>query len=295
MAEQSGLLGTAPDRHWQRRTLTVVTGSLCLSILMAFAPPTHDATAAGPGSSYYFSRMNQERADNGQGPLSWASDLAGVADRWAAHMASTQRLAHNPNLQSEVANWRAVGENVGEGSSIEDLDRAFYASPEHRANILDQDFRQVGVGSVQQSGTLWIAIVFRDPLHTTSYSAPAPRSQPVSTTSSAPASTPTAPTIPKVVALGATGQRVERVQDLLVLGTSDGVFDRRTQHAVRLFQRSFGLPVTGRVGPRTLTRLRLVHAKFRASARLVREGVRLPTTGVKGVPAIGCMTGVGRG
>ena len=256
---------------------------------MGVSPRAPVGTAGGPGASYYFSRMNQERADNGRAPFAWASDLESVANRWAAHMAASQTLSHNPNLRSEVSNWRAVGENVGEGGSIDDLDRAFWNSSEHRANILDSEFEQVGVGSVQQDDIIWIAIVFRDPMHS-SYSAPPSQPAPTTTSTSTTTSAPAPKARPHFVAMGDRGHRVSRVQRLLALGSTNGVFDRRTRHAVRLFQRSFGLPVDGKVGPRTLTWLHIVRAKFRASALLVRHGVRLPTTGVKGAPPLGCMT-----
>lgn len=124
-------------------------------------------------SSQYFARMNQERAQHGRAALTWRSDLADITQGWAQHMASSQELAHNPNLTTEVHNWKVVGENVGEGPTIDDLDQAFMNSQEHRDNILDPEYTDVGVGSVRDSnGIIWIAIDFRDPY--THEAAPAP-------------------------------------------------------------------------------------------------------------------------
>jgi len=90
-------------------------------------------------------------------------------------MASSQQLAHNPNLTRQVQNWRVVGENVGEGPPLDDLDRAFMNSAEHRDNILDSQYTGVGVGSVQDSsGVIWIAIDFREPMVRETAPAPTP-------------------------------------------------------------------------------------------------------------------------
>ena len=131
-------------------------------------------------SSQYFARMNQERAQYGRAALAWRSDLADITQRWAQHMASSQELAHNPDLTTEVRNWKAVGENVGEGPTIDDLDRAFMNSQEHRDNILDPEYTDVGVGSVRDSnGIIWIAIDFRDPYVHEAAPAPAHTTAPV--------------------------------------------------------------------------------------------------------------------
>jgi uncharacterized protein YkwD len=39
------------------------------------------------------------------------------------------------------------------------------ASAPHRANILDRDYTQVGVGAIVRDGRVWVAEVFRRPLH----------------------------------------------------------------------------------------------------------------------------------
>jgi hypothetical protein len=113
-------------------------------------------------------------------------------------MASGQSLYHNPRLTTAVHNWQAVGENVGEGPSVGDVHVAFMNSPEHRANILDHDFTQVGVGvSVDKNGIVWVTEDFREPMsaaapvtHTSSHPT-ATHSSPVSTSAPTSSSTPT--------------------------------------------------------------------------------------------------------
>jgi hypothetical protein len=136
------------------------------------------AFADASTSSQYFMRMNQERAEHGRAALTWRGDLANVAQAWAQHMASSQELAHNPGLTRQVHNWQVVGENVGVGPTLNDLDRAFMASTEHRDIILDSEYTDVGVGSVTYDNDIWIVIDFREPQ--------VPESQPIPAHTSAP-------------------------------------------------------------------------------------------------------------
>ena len=59
-----------------------------------------------------------------------------------------------------VNDWSTAGENVGYGSSVEEVHQRFMASSAHRANILNPSFRQAGVGVVAVNGTTWVTIVF---------------------------------------------------------------------------------------------------------------------------------------
>jgi hypothetical protein len=68
-----------------------------------------------------------------------------------------------------------VGENVGMGGSASSIHQAFMNSAPHRANILDHDFTQVGIGTAyDDKGVLYITQVFRKPMGSTA-PAPAPR------------------------------------------------------------------------------------------------------------------------
>jgi hypothetical protein len=111
--------------------------------------------------------MNAARQANGLHPYAVSYDLTSVARQHSQQMAARQSLYHNPSLTTDVHNWRAVGENVGEGPTVQDIHEAFMHSPEHRANILDHDFTQVGVGvSVDKHGTIWVTEDFRQPMST---------------------------------------------------------------------------------------------------------------------------------
>jgi hypothetical protein len=151
-----------------RRALTTVLATAVLTggagaVTVAVAP-------AALASSYTFesqfiAKMNAARQSAGLQPYAVASDLTSIARSHSARMASSGSLYHNPTLTSDVSNWQAVGENVGEGPNVDDIHTAFMNSPEHRANILDHDFTQVGVGvSVDKNGIIWVTEDFRQPM-----------------------------------------------------------------------------------------------------------------------------------
>jgi hypothetical protein len=132
-----------------------------LSVLVVAAPA--DASSAGS----FVSSINAARRAAGRPALSFRSDLAGVAYRQSQRMARKDSLYHNPNLGRDVRGWQAVGENVGRGGDSASLHQAFMNSPTHRANILDRDFTEVGVGVViDGNGIMWVTEVFRRPFRT---------------------------------------------------------------------------------------------------------------------------------
>jgi len=160
-------------------TLAVTAGATAAAV----APAT--ALASGYDlEAQFVADMNAARQAGGLAPYSVAYDLVAVARGHSQRMASQQSLYHNPGLTTEVHSWQAVGENVGEGPTVSDIHTAFMNSPEHRANILDHDFTQVGVGvTVDSHGIIWVTEDFRQPMG----SAPAatPQSHPSHTSSHA--------------------------------------------------------------------------------------------------------------
>jgi peptidoglycan hydrolase-like protein with peptidoglycan-binding domain len=210
-----------------------------LSGVVALAPSA-SAGVPAPAASY-FSRINHERAVHGLRPLTMRSDLNYVAQRWANRMASANRLSHNPSLTSQVPNWQTVGENVGEGPTIAALDTAFWNSPEHRSNILDRSYTDVGIGTTRAAnGILWITVDFRRPMRAES-----------SSTIVRPTTTTQTPRLAhRTLRVGMRGSDVALVQRKLHV-TADGIFGPRTKRAVVRFQRAHHLAATGVVGAAT--------------------------------------------
>jgi hypothetical protein len=151
-------------RSATRLFAAVLLASAVTTTVAAVAPTAALADSTASMESQFVAKMNAARQAAGLRPYAVASDLTSVARQHSAQMASKQSLYHNPNLTSQVQNWQAVGENVGEGPTVSDIHTAFMNSPEHKANILDHDFTQVGVGvSVDKNGIIWVTEDFRQP------------------------------------------------------------------------------------------------------------------------------------
>ena len=171
-----------------RGTLTrlfaaVVLAGAVTTTVATVAPTAAFADGSASMESQFVAKMNAARESAGLRPYVVASDLTSVARQHSAQMASKQELYHNPNLTTQVQNWQAVGENVGEGPTVSDIHNAFMQSPEHRANILDHDFTQVGVGVVvDKNGIIWVTEDFRQPMRSASSSSPTHHSAPKTTT-----------------------------------------------------------------------------------------------------------------
>jgi hypothetical protein len=226
-----------------RRCLAVVAVAGAMVVAAGVSVPSYAASG-------YLGTLNNERTSHGLSPLRTNAALTQVALAWARQMAASQWLRHNPRLQDQVGNWRELGENVGDGRTMSSLAQAFWASAEHRANILDPQFRQVGIGVVRRDGVIWIAVVFRAPMHVGGSST-------VVTSSSQPtrASSRDGRAWPgRLLTLGSSGPAVAYVQRLLGL-RADGLFGAHTRQAVLDFQRRHHLSADGIVGPITWSAL----------------------------------------
>ncbi|MDQ1514547.1 MAG: hypothetical protein QOE80_377 [Actinomycetota bacterium] len=136
---------------------------------------------------------NADRVSRGLRALSTAGDLQSLAQQRADEMARSGRLAHTTNLGSKVSGWQRLGENVGRGPKLPDIETAFMNSPSHRENILDPAFTQVGVGmTFDGKDYLYVAVIFRQPGGAVSAAPPAP-SPPTTRAAAAPKPKPPTP------------------------------------------------------------------------------------------------------
>jgi hypothetical protein len=106
-------------------------------------------------------KMN--RARDGLRRLRLDPELSKVARAHSRAMTRRDLLFHSSGLQLKrrVTNWTLLGENVGYGSTVRSLHRAFMASPAHRANIRRREFRNVGVGVRRREGRVWVTVIFQ--------------------------------------------------------------------------------------------------------------------------------------
>jgi uncharacterized protein YkwD len=110
--------------------------------------------------------INQDRARNGLGPLTWSGCLYNVARAQAAHLATPGvTFAHYGGVYQDL-NCRLgaqTGENIGwwsAGVNDTQLNTMFMNSPEHRANILGPYHYVATAWVVGSNGHGYIAVEF---------------------------------------------------------------------------------------------------------------------------------------
>jgi len=130
--------------------------------------PTRPAPPPAPAivvNSTQQALINQDRAANGLGPLTWSGCLYNVAVSNAQRIAAQHYLSHTNGPQMDLACGlgRQAGENVGYWSAgINDaqINTLFMNSPEHRANILGPYHYVATAWVVGSDGRGYIAVEF---------------------------------------------------------------------------------------------------------------------------------------
>ena len=142
----------------KRRFVWVVIVACVAGVLVADTPR---AFALSSDEACFFNSLNGERQARGRKKLVLKGDLVTVARRHSKRMADDGTIYHNRNLRNEVdGHWWAIGENVGMGPTCKAIHDAFMASPGHKANILDTDYNQIGVGVEIEDDTVYVTEVF---------------------------------------------------------------------------------------------------------------------------------------
>ncbi len=137
-----------------RRTATIGLATALLSMSIGVAP------AYAGAESQFVNKINNARAAAGKAPVETYWDLTDDARAHSKRMAEEQNLYHSPNLGSVTTGWKALGENVGVGGSVNQLFDAFMGSSAHRANILGS-YNYVGVGvKVDANDVMWVTMIF---------------------------------------------------------------------------------------------------------------------------------------
>ncbi|MGW5846444.1 CAP domain-containing protein [Streptomyces sp. NPDC055254] len=131
------------------------------------APSTPPAPPAGDGHSAeeaaVVALVNQERAQAGCGPVRANPPLAALAGAFSKDMAARGFFGHTdpdgntPWDRAEKAGLSGLGgENIARGQGDADaVMKAWMNSPGHKANILNCEFRTLGVGAHFAAGGPW--------------------------------------------------------------------------------------------------------------------------------------------
>jgi hypothetical protein len=147
------------------RRLILLFTALLLVLTAVALPAGAVSTNEALAESEFLRLINQRRAEFSLAPLGSYWDLvddARVHSRYQSedNCPEGERICHNPALGSVTTNWFALGENVGVGYDIEGLDRAFWESAAHQANVVG-NYNYAGVGVViRDDGALYVTVVF---------------------------------------------------------------------------------------------------------------------------------------
>ncbi|MFE6222833.1 CAP domain-containing protein [Streptomyces sp. NPDC057854] len=126
-----------------------------------------DGGGQGSAADQVLSLVNAERAKAGCGPLTANATLARAAQGHSADMAARDFFDHtNPDgdgpgerVTAAGYPWSTYGENIAKGqTTAEQVMEAWMNSPGHRANILNCDFKELGVGVHTDGGPYWTQV-----------------------------------------------------------------------------------------------------------------------------------------
>lgn len=108
--------------------------------------------------------INDYRAANGKGALTLNAQLSAAAAAHSLDMGLRNYFNHTNKQGKDVGNrasgagyrWKVIGENLAAGTVQNTAAEAFamwQSSPGHNQNMLDSDFREIGIGREQVPGS----------------------------------------------------------------------------------------------------------------------------------------------
>lgn len=131
--------------------------------------PNTGSTVLSNQTKQAITLLNNDRAKYDLPALKANSQLTKLAETYAQDMIARGFFAHNnpegqtpfDRMQKAGISYRTAGENLAINNSIDAAQRAFMNSSGHRANILNKNFTEVGIGVVQHpNGQLYVVQEF---------------------------------------------------------------------------------------------------------------------------------------
>ncbi|MGW8765639.1 sigma-70 family RNA polymerase sigma factor [Streptomyces sp. NPDC055815] len=126
--------------------------------------PSGSGSGSGSTEQQVISLVNSERAKAGCGPLTEHPLLTKAAQGHSDDMAARDFFDHtNPDgdgpgerITAAGYTWSSYGENIAKGqTTAAQVMDSWMNSPGHRANILNCDFKEIGVGLHTSGGPYW--------------------------------------------------------------------------------------------------------------------------------------------
>jgi uncharacterized YkwD family protein len=127
-------------------------------------PPTTTSANSTAMQNEMLGYINAERAKAGVSQLTLSQTLSDGAYLKSKDMAVNGYFDHNSPtygspfdmMKSLGITYSTAGENIAKNTSVKGAHDAFMNSPGHRANILNANFRKIGLGFYQSGGYLYV-------------------------------------------------------------------------------------------------------------------------------------------
>jgi uncharacterized protein YkwD len=185
LVRAEGQTTTVASRSWRRvasgAAYAVVFAGLTIAALHAFTTATV-ARADGSADAALFSLTNQDRTSNGVRSLNGNGTLGGIGEGsrytgcgFAVSGRSVDMIQRNyfahpilncggqyvfSMMQAFGVHYTSAGENIGwntygAGAAAAQINSAFMNSSDHRANILNGNYTDLGIGSASSGAAAW--------------------------------------------------------------------------------------------------------------------------------------------
>src|SRR5262245_10865226 len=145
------------------RTRIAAVLLLCSSLLLSGIATDHARAGETASDRAQMLRLtNKARVNRDLDALVLNRTLSKYALRHSRLMADKGELFHPADLADKLKglNWSMGGENVGVGSSLDDVQAAFMGSKVHRDNILCDVYDHAAIGVARSGGNFWVTIIF---------------------------------------------------------------------------------------------------------------------------------------
>jgi uncharacterized protein YkwD len=140
-----------------------LVAALALGLTSLGVAPASAST--GTPRTRMYRATNESRTNHSVKKVDIHVRISKLVRKHSVAMARRGELFHTRDADGKYLDgvkWRTWGENVGvTGGTIAGLQRAFMDSAGHRANVLNEGFRRVAVGTYRDDdGLLWVTVFF---------------------------------------------------------------------------------------------------------------------------------------
>lgn len=148
------LLSNHNNSHVSEPVKTTPTSTTSPTTTSTAGTSTAPAAGTAADEQKAFNLLNADRAAYGLKPLRFNSQLTALGERYAQDMINRNYFSHtNPEGQSPFdrikeagISYSYAGENIAINSNVTTAQQAFMNSSGHKANILNTNYTDVGIG-----------------------------------------------------------------------------------------------------------------------------------------------------